>query len=410
MSIGYDSGKKPRRGRPAGKKTKFKFSPVLQQPEPIAQATSSVVTTPGMPMVESESSEKRIAQPQLSHLLSGDQLSYFSEDEEPSPFSNFLRQILKQDTVEITYLARELGVAENTIYRWLNGNSVPRATHLKKLLAIFPQHYNNLAYAIEQTFPGTAEALSPGVREVHKGIYRRVLELASTIDDDEARRWHITQAVFECALLHLDSERAGLAITFARLLPARDGYIHTLYEAEMRGTYPWPFSFESKAYLGSTTLAGACAMLQRTQSWDDLIAVDRLQYIIDEFERSACAHPVMRTGRIAGVLIISSSQMSYFSNPVLREAVIEYAQLLGLGLNESDFYAPSLIQLRPMPDLKWQRAKIGEVFKSRLVACARKYHLSRLEAEQFVRAEMAEEFEEMERLAQQQLRVENHPL
>lgn len=61
---------------------------------------------------------------------------------------------------------------------------------------------------------------------------------------------------FEYALLHLDSERRGLAITYAKLMPAREDGVHSLVETTMHGNYPWPFALENHTYLGSTTLAG----------------------------------------------------------------------------------------------------------------------------------------------------------
>ena len=58
-------------------------------------------------------------------------------------------------------------------------------------------------------------------------------------------------------------------MTFAKVMPPYDDGIHSLIKIIVRGTSPWPHSTESKAYLGSTTLAGTAAELQRMQIWDD---------------------------------------------------------------------------------------------------------------------------------------------
>src|SRR5207302_1127902 len=108
------------------------------------------------------------------------------------------------------------------------------------------------AEPVVQAPPGVLDNVSTGVREIHKDIYSRVLELVSTVPEDGTRRWQITQRIFEAILLHLDSERRGLSITYASLMPAREDGFHSLYELEMRGNFPWPFSFDAKAYLGST--------------------------------------------------------------------------------------------------------------------------------------------------------------
>jgi len=242
------------------------------------------------------------------------------------------------------------------------------------------------------------------VREPQKDIYRRVLELRETTIEDGMRRWQITQAIFEDALLRLDPKRFGLSILYAGLMPAREDGIHSLYELEMRGSYPWPFTLESKAYLGSTTLAGTAAMLQRMQQWDDLDSNGRLQIMVDELERSACAQPVMLAGRMAGVLVVTSAQPGFFMDQALCKAVVEYARLLTLAFNDRDFYPCSQIQLKPMPDLRWQRAEMSRLYVSRVVACASKENLPLAEAEEFVLREMEEEFERSEMRRQQEVR------
>ena len=247
-------------------------------------------------------------------------------------------------------------------------------------------------------------AHSIDVREPQKDIYRRVLELRETTIEDGLRRWQIIQAIFEDALLRLDPKRFGLSILYARLMPPREDGIHSLYELEMRGSYPWPFTLESKTYLGSTTLAGTAAMLQRMQQWDELDSNGRLQIMVDDLERSACAQPVMFAGRMAGVLVVSSTQPGFFMDQAICRSVVEYARLLTLALNDRDFYPCSQIHLRPMPDLKWQREELSRFYVSRVVACASKENLSLPEAEEHVRQELEEEFERSESLRLQEVR------
>jgi hypothetical protein len=330
--------------------------------------------------------------------IEDEQLAYTLAEDQLSLFSSFLRHTVQHDHAEIARVAGELEVSENTIYRWMNGSSVPRSAYLKRLIDVLPEHRNNLTYAINTTFPGVLDELTSGIREVQKDVYRRVMDLLATTVELDARRWQITQAIFEYALLHLDTERCGLAITYAKLMPAHADGIHSLCEAVMRGNYPWPFALENHAYLGSTTLAGTAAMLERMQTWDNLEESKRLQVEVDDFERSACAYPVTRGSRISGVLIISSSQPGFFANPIACQAVVEYAQLLSLAFPEDDFHPFSMLNLRPMPDLKWQRAEIGRTYVNRIITCARKLRISRQEAEIHVRADVEAEFEELGRI------------
>ncbi len=370
MDIDQDVPKQPRkRGRPLGSKKK-------QYP---MQDTLADVS---------------LQQPQDA-VFDDEHLAYTLAEEKLSPFSSLLRHILRHDRAEIARVAKDLEVAEITVYRWMNGSSEPRVIHLKRLPEVFAEHRGNLTYAINQTFPGVLDPPSSGIREVRKDIYRRVFDLIATTPEADARYWQVTQAIFEYALLHLDSDRRGLSITYANLMPAHEDGIHSLREAVMRGNYPWPFSLESRAYLGSTTLAGTAAMLQRLQTWDNLGIEERLQVDIDEHERSAAACPVMYAGRISGVLIISSTQTGFFADPTACQAVAEYAQLLALAFHDEDFYPCSLLHLRPMPEVKWQRAEIGRSYINRIIMYARKHMVARQDAEQQVIVEMEREFEEL---------------
>ncbi|HET8845312.1 MAG TPA: helix-turn-helix transcriptional regulator, partial [Ktedonobacteraceae bacterium] len=235
-------------------------------------------------------------------------------------FSILLGALLKNERNEILRVAREIGVSDNTVYRWLNGTSAPRYSHMQRLVELLtplsapsqPAHQHN----------GRSTESLIGHWDVQRELYRRVLEQAATTADDNSRRWHIIETIFEQALLLLDPDRAGLALTYARLMPPRaDGYIHSLYEAEMRGQAPWPFALEFKTYLGSTTLAGASAMSQRVRIWNRNDSEARIPVGLDENEHSSCAAPVMRGGRLAGVLIVSSTLADFVNHPGVPRAV-----------------------------------------------------------------------------------------
>ncbi|HEY0756223.1 MAG TPA: helix-turn-helix domain-containing protein [Ktedonobacteraceae bacterium] len=318
----------------------------------------------------------------------------------PGPFAVLLTFLIKNDRSEILRLAREIGVSDNTVYRWINGTSEPRPGHMRRLLEVLPHASPGFSAAP----PGSAMSTNSHGRgmlqarseywEVPKEIYRRVMEQVAATADNVSRRWHIIETVFEYALLHLDAERRGMALTYARLMPpCKDGMIHSLYEAEMRGQAPWPFTLDFKAYLGSTTLAGAAVMQQRVQSWNRKDDEERHPIGLDDNEHSSCAAPVMRGGRLAGVLIVSSARHDFVRNPAIPRAVAEYAHLLATGMLDSDFYPGELIELVPMPELKWQREQISNIYLNRVVEYARKQCLSFTEAEQKVLQTLEEEFE-----------------
>jgi transcriptional regulator with XRE-family HTH domain len=320
-----------------------------------------------------------------------------SQSTHRTAFAVLLGSLLKNDRSEILRVAKEIGVSDNTVYRWLNAASTPRYNHLQRLLEVLnqPSPASPASFLQSMHQNSSRGMVGPaGHWDVPQDLYRRVIEQAATTTDDASRRWHIIETIFEQALLFLDPDRHGMALTYARLMPPRaDSRIHSLYETEMRGQAPWPFALDFKTYLGSTTLAGLAAMSQRVHTWSANDKEARIPVGLDEDERSSCAAPVIRGGRLAGVLTVSSADPDFVSNPVVLRVVGDYANLLAIGLMDSDTYPIEIVKLVPMPDLPWQRVRISSSYLNRVIECARKQCLSFPEAEQKVLRDMEEEFE-----------------
>ncbi|MBV9227733.1 MAG: helix-turn-helix domain-containing protein [Chloroflexi bacterium] len=389
MDNGQDSDEKPKkkRGRPPGGRRTSSASAQKRRGSDNAWQNLNDITASfahGASVRSEEQSD-----------TDDERFTYTLEPEKLSPFSRLLRDIVQHDRSEITRIARELDVTENTIYRWMNGSSEPRVAYLKRIPEVLSEQRDDMMYAINQTFPGVLDMQPTKIREAQKEIYRRVLELAASSDEDDTRFWQVSQALFDYALERLDVERRGIAITYARAMFPHDGRIHSLYEATMRGNPPWSYTLEARGYLGSTTLAGQAAMFQRMQYWSAADVNSRQPVERDEFEQSACAVPILRGSRIAGVLVVSCTQPAFFIMPIAREAVIEYAQLLSIGIADSEFQPIELLDLRPMPSLDMQREQISQTYIGRVLAYARIHGTSRSYAELQVRQEMEKEFEAM---------------
>lgn len=366
------------RGRPAGKKAlpKASLSGPAQLGQPIGQNDAS------------EGIEEEIA------MLSED---FASQGGRPSPFSTLLGFLIKNDRSEVLRIAKEVGVSDNTVYRWLNGKCEPSQNHLQRLLnALSHVHHVQPLLSGQAAHRESSRGTEAptGRLAVQREVFHRVLEQAAISVDHASRSWHIAETIFESALNYLDSDRHGMALTYARLMPQRaDGTIHSLCEVEMRGQAPWALDLDFKTYLGSTTLAGAAAMRQRVQTWSCKDEDVRTPVGLDKNELSSCAAPVMRGGHLAGVLIISSALPDFVRNPAISDIAKDYANMLAAGLRDSDFYDISLIKLVPMPELDWQRNRISRSYLNRVVECARKDGLSFPEAEQKVLQDLEEEFE-----------------
>lgn len=310
-----------------------------------------------------------------------------------APINSFLRSILWQDRDAISQFAHTLSVTENTVYRWINGTSIPQPTHLKRLPDVLPLHRNKLLILLKQHYPGSLESNTLEGREVQKDIYQRIISIVATNDEEDLLLWNVQQTLFDHILLQLDPEFHGLAVTYARLTAQHeDGTIHSLREVEMRGHAPWPHTSITQVFLGSNTLAGRAAMYQRQQTWEDTDE-NRTPALIDEFERSACAFPLLRGRTIAGVLIVSSNQPDFFRDPTRCQMVEEYAKLLAVAIPAHFFHSIYSLRLHSMPPLPFQRTRLSETYVKLIHTYMLEQQTTRAAAEAWAEIEMEREFE-----------------
>jgi hypothetical protein len=178
----------------------------------------------------------------------------------------------------------------------------------------------------------------------------------------------MSNLILQQALKQLDPERVGIAITIVRCMPLRDGRIRSLRESLGMGTSPWSGDLEEKALLlGAESLAGHVTVSCRMEQIGDLFTnrtfVPAYQ---TEHEVSAVACPILYGGRVAGCLLISSTQKDYFASEVRLSLVRAYANLLALAFNREDFYDPELLALHIMPSLSVQQ-KYFSGFRQRVL-------------------------------------------
>lgn len=382
-----DGETKKRRGRPPGEAkerqrqaTKYIGQHVVRQPSsPKASrsSTTNPLTDEAQPGTPTRPEEAQEAQ----------------ETTTGTPFRLFLQTIIHRDRSELARIAHELEVAENTVYRWLNGTSEPRTVHLLRLPDVFPEHRAELSDIINKTFGNIINTAARGMPAIDRDIYHKVLEISALSQDEDARFWEVSKTIFEHALHQLDYEQRGMAITYAKLMPPHEDGIHSLREVLMRGHAPWSTDEESKAFLGGTTLAGTAAATQRMYIWNE-IDHSRNMVEIDKFEHSACAVPVIRSNKLAGILIVSSTQPDFFKENQVSLAITEYSLMMSIAISDHDFQPSSRLHLRPMPALAWQRQQLSRVYVQRILSHARKYQTSYREAELWIQQQIELEFEQ----------------
>ena len=273
-------------------------------------------------------------------------------------------------------IANEIGVRPGTLSRWVSGESMPRPHNLRQLLNALPkQQRDELLGAMEEELSDIAvSALADTSSEITYKFIMEVFDARATTSDN-LRYWSISRLVLEQAIRQLDPERVGMAITIVRCMPpASDGKIHSLRESQGLGTPPWAGNLEQNAiFLGAESLAGHVTASCRGEAVQDLVK-DRtfLPAYQMEHEVSAIAHPIMMAGRVAGCLLVSSTQPNYFLSQPRLSLVHGYANLLALAFEPHEFYKPELIELRVMPPLDVQREHFAS-FRQRVLKMIMEY-------------------------------------
>ncbi|MBV9690340.1 MAG: hypothetical protein JO202_11605 [Ktedonobacteraceae bacterium] len=272
-------------------------------------------------------------------------------------------------------LADAIGVAPITLLRWVKKETSPRPHSLYKLLdALNAQQRARLLPLIEQEYPGlsfSAHRITTGkgkkVVAIPVELYERALHTSATISD-RLRFSSLCDLILREALAQLDPESLGMAVIVACCMPPSGEKVCSLRESTGRGTPPWKSHLEEwSILLGAESLAGSAVVSGRLQVNQDFKGRHSIAPgYQDRWEQSAAAAPIMRSGKIAAVLLVSSMQLNYFSSDYCQ-LVENYAQLLTLAFAPTDFYEPQRIQLAVMPFAEFQRPYVAQ-FQQRFKA------------------------------------------
>ncbi|MDQ2716231.1 MAG: GAF domain-containing protein [Chloroflexota bacterium] len=278
-----------------------------------------------------------------------------------------------QDPLERQRIADSLGVNSITLVRWANDDSNPRPRNLQQLLLALPQQRQLLRDLIAEEF-GEAfarmknEPLMDVPQEVPSAFYTSVLQVYATIPL-QLRFWSVSNLVLQQALGQLDPNQVGLIISLAQCNPPMHGKkIRSLRERVGRGTLPWKSIMDQQAILlGSESLAGRAVSTYHQLTFQDRTESQSLfPSHWTEWEESASVCPIMFDGRIAGCLLVSSTQPNYFLP--FRETLIQhYARLIVLAFEPHEFYELQDIELHPMPPYQEQEPYFGG-FRQRITA------------------------------------------
>jgi hypothetical protein len=294
-------------------------------------------------------------------------------------------------------IANALGVRPITLTRWANGESLPRQRSLHQLIAAFPPSDRaTFIVLLERDMPGFGAGLVEELEEPAEMVdipvefYRRVLQTRATVPWS-LNRSSLCDLILQQALKHLDPHRLGLGISIARCLPpANDEPVRSLLVDMGRGSAPWESNMEGETMLLGAESLAAYAVISGYQ-----VAIANLQEegnrypaSLSVWEQSSSAAPIAWEGRIAGALVVSSTQINYFT-PQLQQLVSDYANLIALTFHPEQFYDPQHIRFGLFPSQQEQHAHITVRFRQLLLEILKRpgtsqQYIGVIQAEQLV--------------------------
>jgi GAF domain-containing protein len=292
-------------------------------------------------------------------------------------------------------IADELGVQPITLQRWADEHNAPRPHNLRRLIDALPPQYRepfrDLLHA-EQSLEELPFATSlDTATEISSEFYASVLTIRAS-STPNLRFTSICQRILQHALEQLDPERLGLSIWVVTCMPPSGPYnqVRSLREKVGLGTPPWGGNLEQKAlFLGAESLSGNVVTTFHPEVIDDLDQEHSLMPTSRVEEEKSCAiYPLLFSGRVAGVLLVSSTQYRHFRPQWRADLVEQYANLIALAFEPKDFYRTEDIALNIMPPQEEQKRFFGNFrlhVADMMITAARKGQpLNPLEAEERV--------------------------
>jgi hypothetical protein len=265
-----------------------------------------------------------------------------------------------EDSYELQRIARELGVHPLTLVRWIRHETKPRRKNLLRLPDALPQYRDELITSLQEEFPDLILSEKVGRQHIDQEsipspFYAETLHTYASIP----KNFRFTKAcelVIMQALKQLDPAHQGMAITIARCMPpSRGGKVRSLREVFGRGTSPWPANLDQYAILlGTESLTGYA--VATSHMVDNAHLQDRNSLSAGypvKWEESAVAAPILRSGLIAGSLLVASARPQHF--PSERMTLVQsYAHLLAPAFDDGSYYEPAQIELWHMPPYEIQ--------------------------------------------------------
>ena len=108
---------------------------------------------------EAAPTSKRSSVPKAKDL----QLVYDSNDD--VSFGLFIEKVLKRDDISLVDLAAALGVSRQTLFNWMNGDSIPTRRNLESIMAVTCCSLNEVKVALRDNFAMQQQKLFKGLKQ-----------------------------------------------------------------------------------------------------------------------------------------------------------------------------------------------------------------------------------------------------
>src|SRR5579872_1894900 len=270
--------------------------------------------------------------------------------EDVTDWRELLKLIIQEPAIR-KRIDNEIGKQAVNIKRWINGKAEPRVQNLKQLLNVIPEYRERFIELLGDDYADEFYSdFDDDTNEIPSMFIANVLSARARINR-EIRYWSLCRLILEQAIGQLDPDRLGMAITVVRCMKTQKyPYIRSLRESVASGTPPWPGNLDQQSmFLGAESLAGLCVSSCREVQNNDIRSNSLLPAHQVEFELSAAAAPILLSGRIAGCMLVSSTQPNFFFSQSRLSFIRNYAHMLALAFEPHEFYESNDIRLQIMP-------------------------------------------------------------
>jgi transcriptional regulator with XRE-family HTH domain len=272
-----------------------------------------------------------------------------------------LLERLTERPAERQRVADVLGVTPYTVTRWVEGRSEPRMQNLKRLPEVFPGYTQLFSELIQAELVPNAPLPSPlpGAHPQHEVPAEYLVHVlaAYATSSGPFRSWSMRTLTLQQAIEQLDPDQVGMEITLVQCVPPTPGQcVRSLCERMGIGTAPWDNGVRRRLlFLGAESLSGWTVGRGEPGVVQDMEQNQGpLPFRAGLHEKSAVAWPLQRAGKLAGCLLISSTQVNYFT-PAHLSYIEIYANALALSFGDEEFYELHRIALHEMPVLSRQQ-------------------------------------------------------